>query len=196
MDTQRQGAVMVVDTADDSTGMTVKVIVGFVIGLVIGIFGTWLIMHNRGNTPGVEGSGATTTTTGSGVLTDASTSGSMSGNVSSDDSSLAPSGEFSVPDQKAGDTVSVSKVAFGAGGGWVVIHEDNNGALGNALGAAWFGQGSWNGTVSLLRGTVAGKTYHAVLYTDNGDKQFSLGDDHPMTSQVDGGTVEETFKAE
>jgi hypothetical protein len=58
--------------------------------------------------------------------------------------------------------------------GWVVVHDDKSGALGNVLGAQWLPAGSHRGEVTLLRATEAGKKYHIVLYADDGDKQFEL----------------------
>lgn len=60
---------------------------------------------------------------------------------------------------------------------WVVIHEDVAGAMGNALGAAWFIGGEVNSSVPLLRGTEGNQKYHAVLYRDNGNKIFELKTD-------------------
>lgn len=187
MDTQ--GTTIAVIDTDGSGGTTVKVVVGFLIGAVVGIGGTWLIMRDHSNTDEAGSLTATTTPETGGVVT--STTGNA---MSTGGTTLVPSGEFSVVSQSAGDIVTIDKVAFGEGGGWVVIHEDSNGGLGRALGAAWFAQGSWNGSVSLLRPTESGKTYHAVLYSDNGgDKQFSLIDDKPFLSQIDGKMVEQTF---
>ncbi len=191
MDTQ--GSTIAVIDTDASWGMTVKVLVGFLIGLLVGIGGTWLVTRNHGASD--ETINGATSTPVTGTITGGTTSGSGSV-TSSGGSSLVPNGDFSVVDQSAGMTVAIDKVAFGQGGGWVVVHEDDNGGLGHVLGAAWFAEGSWNGTVELLRGTEAGKTYHAVLYGDAGsDKQFSLADDKPLLSQVDQKMVEQTFTA-
>jgi len=75
-----------------------------------------------------------------------------------------------VTDQKAGGEVVVT-ATFDAPG-WVAIHEDRNGGLGNVLGARWLPAGTHEATVILLRGTTAGATYHAALYNDDGDRQF------------------------
>lgn len=99
--------------------------------------------------------------------------------------SIANNLELSVTNQPSGNHVDIGAVRFPEGGGWVVVHESDSGALGNALGAQYFTEGSWSGTVNLLRNTVVGQNYFAVLYHDNGDRQFSLGIDTPF---VDGGT--------
>lgn len=64
--------------------------------------------------------------------------------------------------------------------GWVVIHEGTASQIGNALGAARFDAGEHSGIVELLRPTEVGKTYRAVLYRDNGDKEFGLDSDFPF----------------
>lgn len=77
--------------------------------------------------------------------------------------------------QKAGTEVMVNVTLDAAG--WVAIHEDREGSLGNVLGARWVAAGTQDATVMLLRATTAGKTYHAVLYNDDGDRQFEYGID-------------------
>lgn len=91
---------------------------------------------------------------------------------------------ISVTDQSAGDMVYVSQMDLGAPA-WVAIRENNDGELGNILGAGWYPEGKSTGTVELLRGTESGAVYYVVLYTDNGDKQFDYRQDTLVT---DGGT--------
>src|SRR3989344_2541220 len=81
-----------------------------------------------------------------------------------------------VDDQRAGSAVNVLVIELG-NPGWVAIQEDHDGELGNVLGAAWFPQGTSQGSVELLRDTIPGNTYHVVLYNDNGNKAFELGVD-------------------
>jgi len=78
--------------------------------------------------------------------------------------------------QSAGNSVAVARAVVSAPT-WVVIYENNNGAPGNALGAALFFPGTSSGSVELLRATAAGKTYLAAEQLDNGDRRFSLKDD-------------------
>src|SRR3989344_1020863 len=79
-------------------------------------------------------------------------------------------------DQTAGSLVNILTIQLERAG-WVAVHEDNNGKLGNVLGAAWFPSGTSRGGVELLRDTMAGNTYHVVLYNDNDNKIFELGTD-------------------
>jgi hypothetical protein len=92
---------------------------------------------------------------------------------------LAGENAVYVQDQAPGDRVFVSSVVFAASG-WVVIHEGQNGVPGNILGAARFDTGGHTGEVELLRGTVDGGVYYAMLHTDNGDRTFDLKNDTPI----------------
>jgi len=77
----------------------------------------------------------------------------------------------SVGDQTAGETVTVASMKLSAAS-WVAIVDG-----GRVLGAAWYPSYATKGEVSLLRGTVAGKTYQAVVYVDDGDKKFDMHKD-------------------
>ncbi len=81
-----------------------------------------------------------------------------------------------IVNQEAGSYVRVSNVIL-EHSGWVAIHEDLNGKLGNVLGAYLFPEGVSRGSVELLRDTTPGNIYYAVLYSDNGDRAFELGVD-------------------
>ena len=67
MDTQ--GTTIAVIDTDGSGGTTVKVVVGFLIGAVVGIGGTWLIMRDHSNTDEAGSVTATTTPETGGVVT-------------------------------------------------------------------------------------------------------------------------------
>ncbi len=82
-----------------------------------------------------------------------------------------------VSPQPAGTEIAVAKAVVSEPT-WVVIYEDNAGKPGNALGAALFFPDHPQGQVELLRATAAGRSYLAVEQTDNGDRKFSLKDDH------------------
>ena len=94
--------------------------------------------------------------------------------------------------QAAGNSVSVATAAISSPT-WIVVYENNNGNPGNALGAALFFPGNQGGTVELLRGTTAGKSYLVTLQTDNGDRKFSLKDDQFLLS-ADGAPQWVTFE--
>lgn len=78
---------------------------------------------------------------------------------------------FSVVDQSAGGVVYISSLTFPKES-WIAVREDNNGELGNILGAQRYPAGTQTGVVTLLRNTNAGQTYYAVIYLDDGDGEF------------------------
>src|SRR3989344_4018544 len=93
--------------------------------------------------------------------------------------------------QIAGNSVAVAKAAVSAPT-WIVVYENNAGQPGNALGAALLFPENQGGTVELLRGTTAGKSYLATEQVDNGDRKFSLKDDQFLS--VDGSPQWVTFE--
>lgn len=94
---------------------------------------------------------------------------------------LSGENAIAASDQPAGVAIAVEvdidKTA------WAVIHEDAEGKPGKILGAHLFPAGNHLGTVTLLRGTEAGKKYYAILHTDNGDRAFDYIADLPMTNE-------------
>lgn len=87
--------------------------------------------------------------------------------------------EVRVKDQTAGEKVFLSQVSF-MQSGWVAVRDVVDGAYGNILGAARFDTGVWQGEVLLLRPTVPGNNYVAVMYADDGDGVF----DHQKDSLI------------
>jgi hypothetical protein len=150
-----------------------KTIIVFVIGVLIGFLGTWLSMRNA-STPVIDG-----------IDTEIE--------VGASDVILSGENAILVRDQEAGIIVNVELVTL-ENAGWVVIHEDNNGLLGNALGAQLFLSGVNSGTVELLRGMEAGNTYHAVVRQDDGDRAFDLVRDL-LLSDGRGNPVQVSFTA-
>ena len=84
----------------------------------------------------------------------------------------AGSDTLSVKDQSAGSSVEVASMKLTAES-WVAIKDEK----GWILGAARFAPAAVSGTVPLLRATVPGKTYTAVIFSDNGDKAFDFHTD-------------------
>lgn len=94
---------------------------------------------------------------------------------------LAGENAIAVNDQPPGMAVAISFVTF-AHDGWVVIHEDRDNKPGNILGARRFNAGErQSGSVELLRATESEKVYYAMLHSDDGDRQFALEKDLPIT---------------
>ena len=69
----------------------------------------------------------------------------------------------------------------------MVRDTNDDGSVGNMLGAGWFPAGVHeNISVPLMRGTVGGEQYVVELFADtNGDKQF----DHKTDQQISGVTA-------
>lgn len=86
-----------------------------------------------------------------------------------------------VEDQGPGRTVKISELIFKRPG-WVAIHDDINGTPGRILGARVFDIGiTTEGVVELLRGTIGGKSYFAMLHDDDGKyKEFNPQTDKPL----------------
>jgi hypothetical protein len=77
-----------------------------------------------------------------------------------------------VANQSAGKGVAIEKAKLSSLG-WVAVHENINGELGNVLGARAYTTGEHTSLfVPLLRGTTAGQIYHVGIYKENGDGKF------------------------
>ncbi len=85
----------------------------------------------------------------------------------------------SAQDQPAGLKVIIDSATMSEQG-WIVIHEDRDGAPGNILGARRFETGTSSGEVTLLRNTVEGGTYYVMIHTDDGDGEFDYTKDLPV----------------
>ena len=95
------------------------------------------------------------------------------------------SGTLQVRNQPPGDSVLIDAVIL-AQNGWVVIHEDRDGQPGNILGARRLGEGSHTGEqVALLRGTIGGLIYYAMLHNEDGDGVFDHTKDLPLRNESD-----------
>ena len=89
---------------------------------------------------------------------------------------------LTVENQRAGSSVVLQKSEFQEAH-WVVVRDVNDdGTPGNILGAGWFPAGAHeNMSVPLVRATVGGEHYVAVLFSDsNGDKKFDHKTDQPV----------------
>ncbi|MFA5173109.1 MAG: hypothetical protein WC435_01750 [Candidatus Paceibacterota bacterium] len=98
-----------------------------------------------------------------------------------------------IENQSSGVSVFLSSVSLSTPS-WIVIREDSNGKMGNILGALWLPQGSFtNQTVELLRETVPGSKYYALIFSDDGDKKFDQKIDLPFKDD-DGEMIVSEFK--
>jgi len=83
-------------------------------------------------------------------------------------------------EQLAGKTVSIERAVLSQDG-WLVVRENKNGEFGRILGAIWLPKGTTDSAVvELLRDTETGKDYSILIYSDNGDRQFSTEKDLPI----------------
>ena len=85
----------------------------------------------------------------------------------------------SADNQPAGSSAAVAVKAESAV--WVAVHEDMAGKPGKILGAQLFSAGTHFGKVDLLRPTVVGMKYYAMLHSDDGDRRFDASKDKPLT---------------
>lgn len=158
-----------------------RVLIAVLVGFIIGAAAIWIWTVSRSVPKGnaVEDSevtgavGETSTARGDQTLLgspEKKTIGKTETKPSTGVVSLDNSELIRVLAQTAGTQVT-AHVIFDAPG-WVAVHEERDGELGNVLGASWLPEGEHDVTVELLRGTLAGQIYHAVLYNDDGDRIF------------------------
>lgn len=104
------------------------------------------------------------------------------------------SGDVDVANQAAGMSVLVASVSVPPPGVWVAVAEVNpDGSLGNVLGAARVAAPRSGVLVSLLRPTIAGRSYAIVLYRDDGNGIFDLTQDSVYVDFDTGKAVEVLF---
>lgn len=101
-------------------------------------------------------------------------------------------GKVSVADQAAGNFIELSSATYPISEGWIGVRDYDGERLGGLLGVSRFSeeQGLVPSGVPLQRSTEAGKTYAVVVYSESGDRLFSLAND----IQID--SVFATFRAE
>lgn len=182
-----------------------KVLISALVGFIIGAAAIWVWTISTGASRGKTAEDTAKEMTASVEeategAADTSTSGETA-TVASKETSPAPSAAgsmsnselISVSAQPAGTQVQV-RVSLSSAG-WVAVHEEREGGLGNVLGAKWLPEGDHDVTVNLLRATASGQTYHVVLYNDDGDRQFEYkkGDAHMLDGSKQ--PIQASFKA-
>ncbi len=162
----------------------------FVIGLIVGILATWVWFSTHASRPQPapqDGNGALSID-GASKKAPAQAANSSSSSTASSPSSASPAGTMTndsleVPTpQNAGTSVAVSSITAD-GPVWAVVYEDNNGKVGNALGAARFTPPHTEGTIELLRTTLPNLTYFVGLTADTPDHTFSIKTNAPILDQ-------------
>lgn len=81
--------------------------------------------------------------------------------------------------QAAGGKVNITSATLGKES-WIVVHEEKNAVPANILGAQLFPAGTTSGAVELLRNTVTGQIYYAMVHNDDGDRKFDFTKDFPL----------------
>ncbi len=160
-----------------------KMALGFAAGFIIGIALIWIFNLSQDATSDDIITGESTTPD---IVVDAdttdSTTGGDTGSVLTEEITETSTDTASViaGDQPAGASVRITSAQLPADG-WIVVHEERDGFVGNALGAVRRDSGTYTDVaVPLLRDTVSGARYWVVLYTDDGDRTFSLENDFPV----------------
>lgn len=93
-------------------------------------------------------------------------------------------GKVDVSNQAAGTSVALESATYPVSEGWIGVRDYTDGRLGGLLGVVRFSeeQGLVPSEVVLQRATIAGKEYAVVVYTESGDRQFSLANDVQLDS--------------
>lgn len=154
---------------------TTKTIIVFVVGVLVGFLGTFIFMKDstkKSNDTDIKKEETKETA-------ELEATKSLNNNA------------IVVNDQNVGIIVDIETVVL-ENDSWVVIHEDNDGVLGNALGAQLFLQGDNSGKVELLRGMESGRVYYAVIRQDDGDRAFDLEED-TLVSDKEGNIIQVRF---
>jgi hypothetical protein len=93
-------------------------------------------------------------------------------------------GKVVVEDQAAGMTVALESATYPVGEGWIGVRQYSDDSLGYILGVVRFSesQGLVPDEIILQAPTTAGNKYAVVIFTENGDFDFSLADDVQIDS--------------
>ena len=158
------------------TYIVVAAVICLVVGFGIGWYSSQAQLKSKG-IENIENEDEQATTT---VKVDIENLGNLAavGTVS-----LGESDDIEVENQAAGQTVSVKSVSLGQTT-WLAVRDNNNGVLGNILGAKRLEIGKHTDVkIELLRPTLAEKSYFVVLYADDGDLAFDYKKDKLMESE-------------
>ncbi len=159
---------------------TQKTVVSFVVGLLIGGLLVWAFSGTSDDIPKVDDKPDVITATTS---TEQKSAETTSETKVEGDTTIAtlPTGKgaVTVGGQGSNRTVALASATFPVKEGWVGVRDFDGGKLGGLLGVVRFSevQGLVPTEIILQRGTVAGKEYAIVFYSENGDRKFNLADD-------------------
>jgi len=172
-----------------------KTLVAFIVGLLIGGLLVWAFSGPDANAPdnqaaavleAVTDEEAEDTEGGEGVVSEESVEVEPTPTLEVGDGAVV------VNDQAASASIVLESATYPVSEGWIGVREYNNEDLGFLLGVVRFSesQGLVPAEIALQRPTTAGREYAVVIYTEDGDFDFSLAND----VQID--TIFDTFTAE
>lgn len=126
------------------------------------------------------------------TVTPDDTTGANTGNSISTTTNAVTVNSITITDQFPGNIVYASSVRL-SDNGFIVIHKDNSGTPGDIIGSQYLAKGINPAKITLTADTTDGKTYHAMLHKDDGDKKFDATKDLPIKDSS-GKTVMKAFK--
>ncbi|MCA9358635.1 hypothetical protein KC926_00325 [Candidatus Kaiserbacteria bacterium] len=172
-----------------------KTLVAFVVGLLIGGILVWAFSGPTTDTAEMKSEKKQDTE----EVEKGAKSDSKDGEESEEmEAEVAPApvlsvgeGAVVVNDQPASASIVLDSATYPISEGWIGVREFNNEQLGFILGVVRFSesQGLVPSEITLQRSTTAGNQYAIVIFTEDGDFDFSLAND----VQID--TVFDTFSA-
>jgi hypothetical protein len=170
-----------------------QVIIGVLV-LVVLVGGWLMIAAKRAKPSTTMTTQLAASTTDSEIDSDADavvskTSGKTS-TATTKNTTVATGNEISVADQAAGKSVSVESVTL-TKRSWVAVQDNKDWTLGAQRLEAGTAK---DVSVALLRATVKGQTYKAVIYVDNGDGKFDIHKD-TLVTKADGSVLSSAFIA-
>jgi hypothetical protein len=178
-----------------------KTLVAFVVGLLIGGLLVWAFSGPDAAAP-VEEAAEEVTEEISDEVTDGEAESEPSDNteeVTTDEAVVEEvavlevgDGSVVVNNQPASASIELESATYPISEGWIGVRQYNEGNLGFILGVVRFSEslGIVPDEITLQRSTIPGREYAVVIYSENGDPGFNLGED----VQID--AVYDTFTAE
>ena len=160
------------------------------VACVVIIIGGAALLHKQNSSDSDYTTDTATSTNATTTSNTAMHSSSTQADASTDPTVISSGETVTVSDQTAGPTVQIDSVQAQKSE-WVAIKDTSA----RILGAGRFDKSATNVSVDLLRATIPGQTYQAVIYLDDGDHQFDFHKDMLVTGS-DGAPVSSTFTAQ
>lgn len=163
-----------------------KTLVAFVVGLLIGGMLVWAFSGPSTETIETTPQTDETSEEQSDEVENDTSESDESEEGSTEDTSSTPAptmqvgdGSVEVSDQPAGMTVELESVTYPISEGWIGVRDFNNDQLGYIKGVVRFSesQGLVPENIILQYPTTPGNRYAVVIFTEDGDRDFSLAND-------------------